>query len=64
MVNLVPHENDRRQESLAGRKIWVDVGVEALKSFMALRCFAFKNQSQTIRGYSAAIKYFNKMLAG
>ena len=41
----------------------VDAAVEALTIFMALRCFAFKNQSQTIRGYLAA-KYFHKTVCG
>jgi len=31
---------------------------------MALRCFTFKNQSQTVRGYLAAIKCFRKMFGG
>ena len=36
----------------------------ALTEFMALRCFTFKNQSTTIRGYLSAITYYHKMLEG
>ena len=36
----------------------------ALTEFMALRCFTFKNQSTTIRGYLSAIKYYHKMFGG
>jgi len=31
---------------------------------MASRCLLYKNQSQTVRGYLAAIKYFHKLYAG
>ena len=31
---------------------------------MSYRCFVFKNQSQTVRGYLSAIKFFHKMYAG
>ena len=42
----------------------VDAAVTGLTKFMALRCFTFKNQSQTVRGYLAAIKYFHKVFGG
>ena len=38
--------------------------VDALLEFMAFRCFVHKNQSGTIRGYLAAIKFFHRMYAG
>ena len=41
-----------------------EVAVVALTEFMALRCFTFKNQSTTIRGYLSAIKYYHKMFGG
>lgn len=41
-----------------------DTAVREITEFMAFRCFVCKNQSQTIRGYLAAIKYFHKMFAG
>ncbi|CAB1119159.1 unnamed protein product [Ectocarpus sp. CCAP 1310/34] len=31
---------------------------------MASRCLVYKNQSQTVKGYLAAIKYFHKLDAG
>lgn len=42
----------------------VDSAVKELAVFIACRCFVHKNQSQTIRGYLSAIKYFHKMHAG
>ena len=42
----------------------VDSAVNALTRFMASRCFVHKNQSGTVRGYSAAIKHFHRMYAG
>ena len=56
--------------AIEGKSPWlaekdgVNAAVKALTNFMALRCFASKNQSQTIRGYLAAIKYCHKMFAG
>ena len=38
----------------------MDAAVKELTKFMALRCFTFKNQSQTVRGYLAVIKYFSQ----
>lgn len=38
--------------------------VRELTVFMASRCLAYKNQSSTIRGYLAAIKYFHKLYVG
>ena len=35
-----------------------EAAVVALTEFMALRCFTFKNQSATRRGYLSAIKYY------
>ena len=49
------------------KKTWLrktdgtDAAVVALTELMALRCFTFKNQSTTIRGYLSAIKYYHKM---
>jgi len=42
----------------------VESAVRELSVFMACRCFGHKNQSQTIRGYLSAVKYFHKMHAG
>ena len=42
----------------------VDAAVRELTKLSALRCFTFKNQSQAIRGYLAAIEYFHKMYRG
>ncbi|CAB1105380.1 unnamed protein product [Ectocarpus sp. CCAP 1310/34] len=42
----------------------VESAVRELSVFMACRCFGHKNQSQTIRRYLSAIKYFRKMHAG
>ena len=42
----------------------VEVAVVALTEFMALRCFTFKNQSTTIRGYLSAMEYYHKMFWG
>ena len=42
----------------------VDSAVTALTRFMASMRFVHKNQSGTVRGYSAAIKHFYKMYAG
>ena len=42
----------------------VDAAVKEMTKFMALRCFAFKNQSQTIRGYLSAMKYLHRMFGG
>lgn len=42
----------------------VESAVRELSVFIACRCFGHKNQSQTIRGYLSAIKYFHKMHAG
>ena len=41
-----------------------EAAVVALTDFMALRCFTFKNQSTTIRGYLSAIKYYCKTFGG
>ena len=41
-----------------------DTAVVPLTELMALRCFTFKNQSTTIRGYLSAIKYYHKMFGG
>ena len=59
-----------RLRTIEGKSPWlaegdgVDAAVKELTKFMALRCFAFKNQSQTIRGYLSAIKYFHRMFGG
>lgn len=59
-----------RLRALEGKGAWllerdgVDAAVKELTKFMALRCFSFKNQSQTVRGYLAAIKYFHRMFEG
>lgn len=37
--------------------------VKALVEFMTMRCFVHRNQSQTVRGCMAAIKYFHNMYA-
>ncbi|CAB1118551.1 unnamed protein product [Ectocarpus sp. CCAP 1310/34] len=42
----------------------VDSAVRELTVFMASRCLVYKNQSQTVKGYLAAIKYFHKLYAG
>ena len=42
----------------------VDSAVTELTRFTASRCFVHKNQSGTVRGYSAAIKHFHRMYAG
>ena len=42
----------------------VDSAVRELTVFMASRCMSYKNQSQTVKGYLAAIKYFHKLYAG
>ena len=47
-----------------GKSPWEEAAVVALAEFMALRCFTFKNQSTTIRGYLSAIKYYRKMFGG
>ena len=41
-----------------------EAAVVALTEFMALRCFTFKNQNTTIRGYLSAIKYYHKIFGG
>ena len=41
-----------------------EAAVVALTELMALRCFTFKNQSTTSRGYLSAIKYYHKMFGG
>ena len=41
-----------------------DAAVVALTEFMALRCFTFKNQSTTVRGYLSAVKYYHNMFGG
>ena len=64
MADLVSYESDRRQSPWLAEKSGVDAAAKALTNFMALRCFASKNQSQTIRGYLAAIKYSHNMFAG
>ena len=59
-----------RLRAIEGKGAWllerdgVDAAVTELTKFMALRCLSFKNQSQTIRGYLAAIKYFHRMFEG
>ena len=35
-----------------------------LMEFMACRCYVDNNQQSTVRGYLAAIKYFQEMYAG
>lgn len=54
-ANLSPwlYEHDR-----------TDSAVRELTVFMASRCLAYNNQSQTMKGYLAAIRYFHKMYAG
>ena len=42
----------------------VEAAVVALTEFMALRCFTFKNQNTTIRGYLSAIEHYPKMFGG
>lgn len=42
----------------------VDSAVRELSGFIASRCFVYKNQSQTIRGYISAIKCFHEMHVG
>ena len=42
----------------------VDSAVRELTIFMASRCLSYKNQSQTVKGYLAAINYFHKLYAG
>ena len=42
----------------------VEEAVRELTTFMSYRCFVSKNQSQTVRGYLSAIKFFHKMYAG
>ena len=42
----------------------VEEAVRELTTFMSYRCFVLKNQSQTVRGYLSAIKFFHKMYAG
>ena len=42
----------------------VEEAVRELTTFMSYRCFVCKNQSQTVRGYLSAIKFFHKMYAG
>ena len=42
----------------------VDSAVRELTVFMPSRCMSYKNQSQTVKGYLAAIKYFHKLYAG
>ncbi|CAB1097086.1 unnamed protein product [Ectocarpus sp. CCAP 1310/34] len=39
----------------------VDSAVIELTVFMASRCLVDKNQSQTVKGYLATIKYFHKL---
>ena len=56
--------------AIEGKSPWlaeqggVDVAVKALTNIMVLRCFASKNQRQTIRGYLAVINYSHEMFAG
>ena len=38
--------------------------VVALTELIVLRCFTFKNQSTTIRGYLSAMKYYHEMFGG
>ena len=45
-------------------KYGVEEAVRELTTFTSYRCFVFKNQSQTVRGYLSAIKFFHKMYAG
>ena len=60
----------RRHRNLSGlgpyllQSDGVESAVKALTEFMTARCFVYRNQSQTVRGYLAAIKYFHKMFAG
>ena len=42
----------------------VEEAVRELTTFMSYRCFVCKNQSQTVRGYLSAIKFFHKIYAG
>ncbi|CAB1108257.1 unnamed protein product [Ectocarpus sp. CCAP 1310/34] len=41
----------------------VDSAARELTLFMASRCLVHKNQSQMVKGYLAAIKYFHKLYA-
>ena len=56
-----------RVRSDLGPWLWEADGVEsavtALTRFMASMCSVHKNQSGTVRGYSAAIKHLDKMFA-
>ena len=42
----------------------VEEAVRELTTFMSYRCFVCKNQSQTVRVYLSAIKFFLKMYVG
>ena len=59
-----------RLRALEGKGPWlvegdgVDAAVKELTKLMALRCFTFKNQSQTVRGYLAVITHFHRMFGG
>ena len=53
----------KRERAKANLSPWlyeedgIDSAVRELSVFMTSRCLAYKDQSQTIRGYLAAIKY-------
>lgn len=65
VANLEPPQSDGREESVASKGGWSRRSSEKrLTKFMALRCFTFENQSQIIRGYLSAMKYFHRMLGG
>ena len=42
----------------------VEEAVRELTAFMSYPCFVCNNQSQTVRGYLSAIKFFQEMYAG
>ena len=60
----------REDRARSGQSQWlreedgIDSAVRNLSVFVASRCFVHKNQSQTIRGYLSAIKYFHKVHMG
>ena len=59
-----------RLRAIEGKSPWlaegdgVDAAMKELTKLMALRCFVFKKQSQTIRGDLSAIRYFHRMFGG
>ena len=60
-------KHELHKETTHGWLLKTDGMYAAIVSFrepIAVRCFAFKNQSTTIRGYLSAIKYYHKMFGG